>query len=68
MHIWFTVCVYILNAHMHCYQHVFRSLILVCVCVCTCTGYIYLVTDAVAGLVGVVGPVHLAVGLGLGQH
>lgn len=27
-----------------------------------------LVTDAVSGLVGVVGPVHLAVGLGFGQR
>lgn len=27
-----------------------------------------LVTDTVAGLIGVIGPVHLAVGLGLRQH
>lgn len=28
----------------------------------------YLVTDAVAGLIGVIGPVHLAAGLCLRQH
>lgn len=32
------------------------------------SGWSYLVTDAVSGLVGVVGPVYLTVGLGLGQR
>lgn len=33
-----------------------------------CCATAHLVADAVAGLVGVVGPVHLAAGLGLRQH